>query len=102
MTSGLMLLGSALALLGSPYAADSPLYPIRNGRQLGFIDRTGKVGISPRFDKVNEFQEGVAVVWIGSKAGYIDVSGNLVIQPQYSSASDFEQGRDLVSRDGKY
>jgi WG containing repeat len=102
MAPRLALLGPALTLLGALYAADSPLYPIRSGRQFGFIDRTGKVVIPPRFDRVNEFQEGLAVVWIGSQAGYIDVTGNLVIQPQYSTATDFEQGRALVSRDGKY
>ncbi|MCW5978366.1 MAG: WG repeat-containing protein [Bryobacteraceae bacterium] len=89
-------------LLLAALAADSPLYPIREGRQFGFIDRTGKVVIAPRFDRVAGFREGLAAVWVGSQGGYINPAGETVIQPQYSTLTDFEEGRALVSKDGKY
>ncbi|MEO6758803.1 MAG: WG repeat-containing protein [Saprospiraceae bacterium] len=83
-------------------AAQPALFPIRNGRQFGFIDRAGKVVIPPKFDRVEEFRENRSVVWIGSNAGYIDPAGRLVIPAVFSTATSFEEGRAVVSRDGKY
>lgn len=83
-------------------AAQPALFPIRNGRQFGFIDRSGKVVVPAKFDKVEEFHDSRAIVYIGSNAGYIDPSGQLVIPAVYSTARDFANGRALVSRDGKY
>ena len=77
-------------------AAQPALFPIRNGRQFGFIDRAGKVVIPPKFDKVEEFRENRSVVWIGSNAGYIDPAGHLVIPAVFSTATSFEEGRALV------
>ena len=91
-----------LFALSITIAAQPALYPIRNGRQFGFIDRTGKVVIPPKFDRVEDFQENRAIVYVGSNAGYIDPAGQLVIPAIYSSASGFAQGRAIVSKDGKY
>lgn len=83
-------------------AAQSDLYPIRAGRQFGFIDKAGKVVIAPKFDRVEEFRENRAVIYTGSNAGYIDPTGKLVIPAVYTTATPFEQGRAIVSKDGKY
>lgn len=83
-------------------AAQPALFPIREGRQFGFIDRSGRVVIPPKFDKVEEFHDNRAAVYIGSAGGYIDPTGNLVIPAIYTTVADFEQGRALVSKDGKY
>jgi len=91
-----------LLALSITLAAQPALYPIRNGRQFGFIDRSGKVVIPPKFDRVEEFRDNRSVVYIGSNAGYIDPTGHVVIPAVFSTASNFEQGRALVSRDGKY
>jgi hypothetical protein len=83
-------------------AAQPALYPIRAGRQFGFINRSGKVVIPPKYDRVEEFRENRAVVYIGSNAGYIDPAGQLVIPAVFSTATPFEQGRAIVSKEGKY
>jgi hypothetical protein len=96
---------SALALILATSAAGQPvdqLFPIREGRQFGFINRSGTVVIPPQYDAVNEFHEGLARVYLGSQAGYIDTKGKLVIPAKWSTAGDFEQGRALVSNEGKY
>ncbi|HEU0119283.1 MAG TPA: WG repeat-containing protein [Bryobacteraceae bacterium] len=93
----ILLFAFSLALAAQPV-----LFPIRVGRQSGFIDRTGRVVIPPRFDQAEEFQEDRAVVWIGSQAGYINTAGELVIPAIYTTAKAFTDGRALVSRDGKY
>ncbi len=91
-----------LFLAAASLFAQSPLFVIRNGRQFGFIDRTGRVVVPPKFDRAEEFHENRAAVYVGSNAGYIDPSGRLVIPAIYSTTTPFEQGRALVSRDGKY
>lgn len=68
----------------------------------GFIDRTGKILIEPRFQGANNFSEGLAVVALsngGYKEGYIDHNGKLVIAAQFDSARDFHEGLAAVGFD---
>lgn len=37
----------------------------------GFIDKTGKIVIEPKFDEVTGFRQGTAMVTINNKFGYI-------------------------------
>lgn len=53
--------------------------------------------ISPQFDEVGQFIEGVAGVKIGSKYGYIDKEGNTVISPQFDKISNFNKGLAVVT-----
>lgn len=55
---------------------------------MGFMDKTGKIVISPQFDStLNEdgvtFSEGLAAVYVGDKWGYIDKTGKFVIPPKF-------------------
>jgi len=96
---------SALALILATKSFGQPaeaLFPIREGKQIGFINRNGTVVIPPMFDAANDFHEGLARVYLGSQAGYVDTKGKLVIPAKWSTAGDFEQGRALVSNEGKY
>ena len=53
--------------------------------KFGYINKNGKIVITPQFDWAYGFQEGLAQVEIGinGKWGYIDKTGKLVIQPQF-------------------
>lgn len=71
----------------------------------GFIDRTGKIVIPPRFDGAGKFSEGRADVTIDGKHGYIDKAGVVVIRPQFirqhirkwsRSLGDFSEGLAVV------
>ena len=44
----------------------------------GYIDDEGKVVIKPRFDKVFDFFDGLALVWAGEEYGYLDKTGSFV------------------------
>ncbi|NEO54198.1 MAG: hypothetical protein F6K54_14575 [Okeania sp. SIO3B5] len=54
------------------------LVAIKIGNKWGFIDRTGKMVISPQFDKVENFWKGLAPVKIGDESGYIDKTGRFI------------------------
>lgn len=65
----------------------------------GYIDRTGKIVIEPKWSGAKDFSEGLAVVALGSpqyKEGYIDPTGKLVIAATFDYAGDFEDGLALV------
>jgi hypothetical protein len=72
------------------------LAPVRIGDKWGYIDRTGKFVIKPRFDDAGWFHEGLAAVKIGDKWGYIDRTGKFVIKPRFDGAGDFHEGLALV------
>ena len=71
-----------LIALGAWLATRSrPLYPVMSGGKYGYIDKSAKVAIPPRFDEGGNFSEGMAVVRMEGKYGYIDKSGKAVIAP---------------------
>ncbi len=61
----------------------------------GFIDKTGKFVIEPKFDKAGTFSEGLARVAIvedgEEKLGFIDHSGQFVISPIFNTDIDFRR-----------
>ncbi len=83
----------------------------------GYIDKTGKYQIEPKFDEARNFsEEGVAAVRIDTnisvgKWGYIDRTGSFVIPPKFADTtfgvSEFREGLasinvpDLQSVNGK-
>jgi hypothetical protein len=71
-----------LASVAVPRSPQDPPPPFKTkGPPLkyGFIDKTGKAVIPPRFDWVEDFKDGLAAVRIGDRSGYIDKMGTMVI-----------------------
>jgi hypothetical protein len=62
------------------------LASVKVGPKVGFIDKTGKMVIEPRFDEVKQFIEGRARVKIDGAYGFIDRSGELVIPARFADA----------------
>ena len=60
------------------YAEDfsEGLAPIRRDNKWGYIDRTDKEVIEPRFDMAHRFEDGAAVVKVKGLMGVIDKSGS--------------------------
>ena len=78
-----------------------------NNKKYGLKDSKGTIIIAPKFDYVNEFENGLARVRIGVnyetwKYGYIDSLGNEVIPIKYHSLSAFEEGLICAGLDHKY
>lgn len=68
----------------------------------GFIDKTGKVVIPPKFKDLGDFSENIATVKLNNKWGVIDTTGKFVIQPRYNNSIDFYEGLADVKIGSKY
>lgn len=64
----------------------------------GYIDKTGKFVIKPRFHFAFSFSEGRAIAAIAEpsfeepKYGVIDKQGRWIVEPQYESVEEFSEG----------
>jgi len=68
----------------------------------GFIDKTGKEVISPRYDYQSSFREGVANVSKNGKYGLIDKNENIIIPFEFDLMSSVFDGAVSVKKDNKY
>jgi hypothetical protein len=66
-----------------------------NGKA-GYIDKTGKFAIAPKFEETRPFSEGLARVKLNGKFGFINKAGKFVIEPQLLQAFDFREGLAAV------
>jgi hypothetical protein len=87
--------GAAPKVGGGGSSGDTPA-------KWGFIDKTGNIVITPEFEEVADFSEGLAAVSYKVPSidtntwGYIDSQGHVVIEPQFSTADPFAEGLALV------
>ena len=51
--------------------------------------------VTPQYDKIEKFNQGIAIVWKNGKCGLITQAGKEVIKPQYDKISRF--GRDGIA-----
>jgi len=68
----------------------------------GFIDKTGKIVIAPKYKYAFEFSEGLANVQKSEKYGFIDKTGKTQIKFKYEEKADFTEGLAAVKISGKY
>ena len=62
----------------------------------GYIDKTGRFVIKPRFNWAGCFSEGLAPVELAGKYGYINQTGEVAIPFEYASAGQFSEGLAAV------
>lgn len=86
----IVILFASLSIKAQP--GPEVLFPIEQHQKWGYIDRSGKVVVEPRFEFAGEFAEGLAVVKEDGKYGFIDQSGKFVIEPRYTNARSFSEG----------
>ncbi|MET1410793.1 WG repeat-containing protein [Roseibium sp. HPY-6] len=73
------------------------LAAVKIDEKYGYIDRTGKMVISPRYDLAGSFEKGLAEVFTGQLAGLIDQSGKYVVEPQFGRLFRFTGNTFLVT-----
>jgi len=76
------------------------LYAFRMGGKYGFVDATGRIRITPRFDDALPFGRNLAPVAMGGKWGFVDRRGLLVLKPRWDWAYWFSEGLAAVSLGG--
>lgn len=81
---------------------------------VGFVDKTGKEVIAPKYNATNHFYEGICAVNLGARAtlnqspaggkwGYIDMTGKEIVPPKYDEVSTwFNQGLARVKLNGNW
>ena len=82
-------------------------FPVMVNGKAGYIDRTGKIVLEPKYDGASYFSEGLARVSVGRDTiitegfsqGYIDETGKVVIAPQWDVVSHFSEGLAAVGYD---
>jgi hypothetical protein len=83
-----------------PHIPLLPVYLFKTPRY-GYVDRSGKWAIKPKFCEAQGFSEGLAAVRVDRKGwhfyGYIDKQGRWAIQPQFYHAWPFSDGVAWVS-----
>ena len=90
-------------------ASFSPTVSVEGRYLSGFMDKTGKIVIEPKFEAVDDFSEGLAAVFFFKPAkhpteanqedydaGFIDKTGKMVIKPQFEYNQPFSEGLAFV------
>lgn len=77
------LYDDARPFLDNTYAA------VKIGEKWGFVDKTGKILIEPKFEEAESFSNGFAAAKENNFWGYIDTKGNFVIKPSFEEAKAF-------------
>ena len=91
---------------GRSAASSAPLPPLpghralrlpilAHGRVWGFIDRSGKIVVEPRFQSVHYYRDGLALVaepGATGRWGILDEEGRWVVQPAFHRLGGFSEG----------
>lgn len=73
--------------------------PFKVNNQWGFMDINGKVMVEAKYNWVEPFVEGLALVVLNGKLGYINKSGEEIIPLEYEDGESFNGGFAIVSKD---
>jgi len=79
------------------------LFEIKRDGKIGFINKSGKEVVPPRFDDVRgKFIEGMARIQVNDLWGFINKNGTVVVAPDYEDADDFFEGLARVRSKKKW
>ncbi|MFG5100292.1 WG repeat-containing protein [Campylobacter lari] len=82
-------------IAGSIYSLNDDLYGFCSTKtKYGFIDKQGNLVIEAKYNYVDDFSEGLAMVELNEKYGFIDKQGNLVIETEYDVVLDLVEGAE--------
>jgi len=84
------------------FCVDGFVHVQRNGK-FGIMDETGRLITDCKYDKIDEFSDGMAKVKIGEQIFFVSNEGKeLVLKNKYDKISNFRNGFAAVSRNGKW
>ena len=70
-------------------------------KKWGAYNDKGQLAVTPQFDNIWHFSEGLANFTINEKWGYVNKVGKIVIEPIFEYAGKFRNGTAYVEIDGK-
>jgi len=76
-------------------------FAVIHERLYGFLSKSGKVQIRPRFTAASDFSEGLAQASTGGPFGYIDPQGKWIIAPRFAECFRFAEGL-AAARSGNF
>ena len=85
----------------SAYPFSDGMAKVSTGGKYGFIDKTGKIVIEPRYSDAKDFAEGYVPVK-ENKWYYIDKTGKKLSSLEFEQANVFSEGLASVKINGKY
>jgi hypothetical protein len=102
----ILLIYSIPFIVSAQYQSDN-WFPVTVNGKAGYIDRSGKIVLEPKYDGASYFSEGLArvsagrdtIITAGFSQGFIDETGKLVIRPQWDVVSNFSEGLAAVGYD---
>lgn len=74
------------------------LVSVKIGNLYGFVDKTGKMVIEPKYKNVGYFSDGLALIKENGLYGFINQTGKIVIEPKYELADHFKDGIARVKK----
>lgn len=82
------------------------LWLTRIDNKWGYVDKTGKWVIEPKYAKVYNFSEGLSAVREDSERfstwGFMDKNGQWIIKPSFSEVKPFSEGLAATGLNGKW
>ena len=75
-------------------------YKYKFNNKWGFVSEDPLYSVNAKFDFVENFSEGLAVVTIEGETGYITKDGKLKIEPNFDDGYSFKNGFGVVEKNG--
>lgn len=75
---------------------------IEKNKLFGLINNLGEEILSPYFNYISDFSNGIAAVAKDNRCGYIDVSGNLICNLEFDRTYPFRGGYGKTEKNGYY
>jgi len=80
IAAAVLALAASAAIASDP----GPLFRILRDGKWGYVDRSGHVAITPRFERADRFSDGLAAVQDGAVQGYVDATGKIALVPEFA------------------
>lgn len=71
-------------------------FSVKKNDRWGFVDESGNLRISNRYDSAYLFCEGMAAIKLRGKWGFINKEESIAVQPYYDNVSAFKDGLSVV------
>lgn len=74
-------------------------YAVTDGDYWGYIDDSGELAIGLKYEWVENFSDGIAMVGVGDEVTYIDKEGKEISERRYTDGFSFSKGFAVVEKE---